>query len=391
MNIFLKSLLTASAITLAGYLFLTELNRKKKIYNQSNISLLLKPAGEKGFLVDGKDIRNELFEKLNRKADRISTDYSVSFSDGEKIRIVLKGVTDTIGITSFFTGQNALEIWELYNLNEIAAGYSVADRIIRQQEVANKGSADLQEVNPGDSDLLSKTPDAKYSGSENDKSGLYKYLDLRFNSQYNFQILGAIKPQDSSFIFPVFRHPDVRAVLPADAKLVLGKSDPNLYKNLRPLYAIKTYNQPNRPFISDKDINEAQQDFNPYNGKPIITFQLKPYASKIWEDLTRRNTNRGIAIMIDGIIISAPTVTGVITGGNVEISGDFTVPQARALAAGLGSGRLPVKLYLESYQINKARVVTVSQKMLMLLVICFVLSGAISYFLFSLPKPLVNK
>jgi hypothetical protein len=391
MNIFLKSLLTASAITLAGYLFLTELNRKKKIYNQSNISLLLKPAGEKGFLVDGKDIRNELFEKLNRKADRISTDYSVSFSDGEKIRIVLKGVTDTIGITSFFTGQNALEIWELYNLNEIAAGYSVADRIIRQQEVANKGSADLQEVNPGDSDLLSKTPDAKYSGSENDKSGLYKYLDLRFNSQYNFQILGAIKPQDSSFIFPVFRHPDVRAVLPADAKLVLGKSDPNLYKNLRPLYAIKTYNQPNRPFISDKDINEAQQDFNPYNGKPIITFQLKPYASKIWEDLTRRNTNRGIAIMIDGIIISAPTVTGVITGGNVEISGDFTVPQARALAAGLGSGRLPVKLYLESYQINKARVVTVSQKMLMLLIICFVLSGAISYFLFSLPKPLVNK
>lgn len=391
MNIFLKSLLTASAITLAGYLFLTELNRKKKIYNQSNISLLLKPAGEKGFLVDGKDIRNELFEKLNRKADRISTDYSVSFSDGEKIRIVLKGVTDTIGITSFFTGQNALEIWELYNLNEIAAGYSVADRIIRQQEVANKGSADLQEVNPGDSDLLSKTPDAKYSGSENDKSGLYKYLDLRFNSQYNFQILGAIKPQDSSFIFPVFRHPDVRAVLPADAKLVLGKSDPNLYKNLRPLYAIKTYNQPNRPFISDKDINEAQQDFNPYNGKPIITFQLKPYASKIWEDLTRRNTNRGIAIMIDGIIISAPTVTGVIAGGNVEISGDFTVPQARALAAGLGSGRLPVKLYLESYQINKARVVTVSQKMLMLLVICFVLSGAISYFLFSLPKPLVNK
>jgi preprotein translocase subunit SecD len=95
--------------------------------------------------------------------------------------------------------------------------------------------------------------------------------------------------------------------------------------------------------------------------------------------------------MIDGIIISAPTVTGVITGGNVEISGDFTVPQARALAAGLGSGRLPVKLYLESYQINKARVVTVSQKMLMLLIICFVLSGAISYFLFSLPKPLVNK
>ena len=60
--------------------------------------------------------------------------------------------------------------------------------------------------------------------------------------------------------------------------------------------------------------------------------------------VTQENVNRPFAIILDGIVISAPNINEPILGGQAQISGNFTVESANALAISLRSGRLPVEL-----------------------------------------------
>jgi SecD/SecF fusion protein len=346
-----------------------------------------------GYNVNGRDVRNSLLEKLKERASKISDDYSVTFdkNDDDKVKIILKEVVNTTDITEYFTGSNALGIWELYTLKEIQPAYSIADQIIKQQIAAKKESRPLPAIDPADSNVLSKVIKANPEISADEKEGLSHYLDLSISSPDYLQLLGLIKSEDTSIVLPVFRHAEVTALIPSDAKFILGKPDPINYRNRCPLYAIKTYGKPNRPFLTDKDIQEARQDYNASNGKPNITFQFNSYGSKVWEDLTRRNISKAIALIIDDVVISAPTVNDVITGGAVEISGNFTISEAVSIAASLGSGRLPVPLSLVSYKLTKSRSVLVNKKMLLSLALCFLLSSVVSYILLIQFKPPVNK
>jgi SecD/SecF fusion protein len=63
--------------------------------------------------------------------------------------------------------------------------------------------------------------------------------------------------------------------------------------------------------------------------------------AKTWARLTRENVNRCIAVILDGYVRSYPRVEAEITGGNTEITGDFTIDEANDLANILKSGKMP--------------------------------------------------
>lgn len=69
-----------------------------------------------------------------------------------------------------------------------------------------------------------------------------------------------------------------------------------------------------------------------------------------WADITARNINKQVAIVLDGVVQSAPVVQNAITDGNSEITGSFTADEARRLAAVLESGALPVELKFSETQ-----------------------------------------
>lgn len=77
-----------------------------------------------------------------------------------------------------------------------------------------------------------------------------------------------------------------------------------------------------------------------------IDFELTSAGSKIFGDLTQRLIGRQLAIVVDGVVISAPTVQGQISGSGV-ITGTFTEQEARDLATQLNAGALPVALTTE--------------------------------------------
>jgi SecD/SecF fusion protein len=383
MNIIHKSVLIAIGVTVLGFLYLLQANKKTPAYNAE----LLLYADKK--LND--EIKNEIILNVSERAYLLSHDSKVGFIEGNRLKVQINNLKDTTGLTESFTGSSMLEIWELYQASEIMKALEMADRILNQKTPIPV-SVDEPDDTTASEGLLSKLKEVKEATHAEIKTGLYKYF-LPENYYYGASaLIGFIKPADTAIIFPVFRDPKIDSLFPLSIKFVLGKPDAVYQRkdSAYLLYALKTYNRPDRPFLSDKDISEARQDFNPIDGKPTVTFKFKPGAAKIWEQMTERSTNRSIALMIDGIVFSAPTVREKITGGSVEIAGNFTISEAKAMTLNFNSGRLPVTLSLINKKITYANSLA-PLKTFLLLTFCFLFSGGVAYLLFRQLKPIVNK
>ncbi|HAZ08769.1 MAG TPA: protein translocase subunit SecD [Elusimicrobia bacterium] len=76
-------------------------------------------------------------------------------------------------------------------------------------------------------------------------------------------------------------------------------------------------------------------------GLPVVAFKFKPEAAGKFAALTAANVNKHMAIVLDGIVYSAPVIKGRISGGSGIIEGQFTPEDAKSLAIVLRAGALP--------------------------------------------------
>lgn len=88
---------------------------------------------------------------------------------------------------------------------------------------------------------------------------------------------------------------------------------------------------------------DAQTTFN-QNSQPAVSFAFNSVGSKIFADITRQNSGKRFAIVLDNKLLSAPVINEPITGGSGIISGSFTVESANELALLLRAGALPAPL-----------------------------------------------
>ncbi len=96
--------------------------------------------------------------------------------------------------------------------------------------------------------------------------------------------------------------------------------------------------------LSGDDLRRASQGFDPQDGEPVVNFSFDVSGAQTFCELTRANVNRRFATILDGEIITAPTIRSPICGGGGYIEGNFTVQSASDLAALLNAGALPAPL-----------------------------------------------
>lgn len=101
-----------------------------------------------------------------------------------------------------------------------------------------------------------------------------------------------------------------------------------------------------RVAMEGEHIRDAQLAFNPESGEPVVTFRLDSEGARLFGDMTRENTGRALAVVLDGRVITAPVIRSVIAGGSGEISGGFNAGEASNLALLLRAGALPVPLHV---------------------------------------------
>jgi len=102
--------------------------------------------------------------------------------------------------------------------------------------------------------------------------------------------------------------------------------------------------------LTGKYLKKAEIGFDQTTGKPLVLLRFNDEGSKIFEELTSRNIGKPLAIYIDQIPISIPTVQETISGGKAQITGDFTIDQVKTLVRNLNAGALPVPIELISQQ-----------------------------------------
>ena len=102
--------------------------------------------------------------------------------------------------------------------------------------------------------------------------------------------------------------------------------------------------------LTGKYLQRSEVDFGDLVPEPVISLQFNEEGAKLFEEITARNIQKQIAIYIDNVRISAPTVQEKITGGSAQISGGFTIESARELSRNLNAGALPIPITLISQQ-----------------------------------------
>lgn len=98
--------------------------------------------------------------------------------------------------------------------------------------------------------------------------------------------------------------------------------------------------------LTGKHIKKATISFNQENGQPQVALSFSDEGAKLFSEVTRRNIGRQVAIVVDDMLISAPTVQQEIIDGNAVISGTFTTDEAKKLAIAINSGALPMSVKL---------------------------------------------
>lgn len=96
-----------------------------------------------------------------------------------------------------------------------------------------------------------------------------------------------------------------------------------------------------KPYLSGKELKDAKTQFDQF-GRPVVSLKFNPQGTKLFDEATAQNVGRQIAIVLDGVVVSAPVVQERIRSGEAQISGSFTEAEAKRLAIMLRAGALPV-------------------------------------------------
>lgn len=103
----------------------------------------------------------------------------------------------------------------------------------------------------------------------------------------------------------------------------------------------------NEASVTGSDLNESYVSFDSM-GMPSVKLSFTKEGSKAFAKVTEENVNRRLAIVLDGKVMSAPVIRQPILSGDAEISGNFSLDEAKVLTSVLNSGALPVPLFVEA-------------------------------------------
>ncbi len=148
--------------------------------------------------------------------------------------------------------------------------------------------------------------------------------------------------KDTARVNQYLTRPEVRSMIPSNLKFMWSVKPEHNSPDFLSLFAIKTSNTETGAVLTGDVITEARDDFD-QNNRPVVSMGMNAEGARQWRRITAQaaQSNASIAIILDGVVYSAPTVSEEIPGGNSSISGNFTIDDTKDLANVLKAGRLP--------------------------------------------------
>ena len=268
-----------------------------------------------------------------------------------RIMVELPGVKEPERVRKLLQGSANLEFWETYTAAEVAPFLAAADAKLRDiiavenPETAETAEAPATEVAEEESvDLSALTGDNTESAA--DAAAIAKakkenpLLSLLQVMQNQSCVVGYAQSRDMKQINEYLAREEVKAMLPRDLKLMWGVKAIDEDGKIFELYAIKSTQRNGRAPLEGDVIVSATDDYD-NNGRPSVSMTMNSDGARRWAQLTKQNIGKPIAIALDGYIYSAPNVINEITGGQSQITGQFSQEDTKDLANVLKSGKMP--------------------------------------------------
>jgi SecD/SecF fusion protein len=195
--------------------------------------------------------------------------------------------------------------------------------------------------------------------------------------------LGSVNKKDTVILNRILHQAEVLHALPADLQFYYGiLSDENVIRNIPDdlyLYAIRTGDE--KAIIQNEDIESAEMKYTS-NDQPGILLKLNDRGGSKWAHLINKNTGRYIAMILDGIVTSAPMIHNASTGRWVMLNGRFTIDEAMILAQQLNE-----KLPANDLTIIKEEISSKSQSsrgsLVLILLLTFAVVAGLAFLLFN--------
>ena len=102
--------------------------------------------------------------------------------------------------------------------------------------------------------------------------------------------------------------------------------------------------------LSGRYLSRARVEFDPTTGAAFVGLDFNSEGAELFAKITREHKEEVLAIVLDGVVISAPVIIDEISDGQAQITGQFTPEEARQLVRDLNYGALPVPIELLSSQ-----------------------------------------
>lgn len=244
-----------------------------------------------------------------------------------QIMVEMPGIKEPERVRKLLQGSANLEFWETYTLGETMSSLTALDKRLAGADAKDSAAADSTKA---------KAAKAKSAAEQHP---LFSKLIMMQGMQPTNCVVGYAIAKDTAAINAMVNSEAAKSILPADLKLAWGvKNASGMKANVFELYALRANN--GLPSMQGDVIADAKDEFD-QNHRPIVSMTMTTSGARDWATLTKKNLKKCVAIVLDGYVYSAPVVQNEITGGNSQISGNFTTDDTRDLANVLKSGKMP--------------------------------------------------
>ncbi|MBX9780258.1 MAG: protein translocase subunit SecDF [Chitinophagaceae bacterium] len=329
---------------------------------------------------------NNTYRILRTRIDRFGVASANINPDITKgiINIELAGVNDKERVRAYLQSTANLQFFEVYTLESkdlqsaiVAADKSIQDylngtkattttatktdtakaKTTATTVASTKGdttkTATLSSVSGTDTNKTAKVDTAKNKLNQNPLLRI-----VQFNQPYQGEngktifpaALGYVQSKDTGTLNDYLALESVKNLFPSNLTFMYGKAESNdpKFKDILTLYGVKTLDNGQAELEGDH-VSNAAQDFDE-RGRIAIRMNMDKIGTTIWAKMTTRNVGKPIAIVLDNFVYSAPNVNDPITTGNSQISGNYSLKEAKDLAEILESGKLPAPAKIVQFQ-----------------------------------------
>lgn len=239
-----------------------------------------------------------------------------------RILLELPGIKEPERVKKLLQGTANLEFYETYKWKDVQSGF---------QQVAQAYNAAATAT---DSSAATKTAAVKFE----------QLLQTAGPDGANYCMVGTAQPKDTAAINAAIAK--YGKGLPSNAKFLWTVKPEKQYGDRMCLIAIKMGAQ-NKAQMTGDVVTEAKSEYDNMQGQ-IVTMKMNAEGSREWSRLTAANIKNQVAVVLDGLVYSYPTVQNQIDGGNTQITGNFTVEEANDLANVLQSGKMVARVNIVS-------------------------------------------